>query len=118
MSANPDERIGLMDGAAALPRKNGELVFEAPWEGRAFGMAVALSDQRLYEWDDFRQRLVAEIATADAASSSSTYYERWLAAFESLLTTRGLLSPAELDARAAEYLSGARDDFHDHDHHH
>jgi hypothetical protein len=80
-----DGRIGLMDGAAALPRKNGELVFEAPWEGRAFGMAVALSEGRLYGWDEFRARLV---------------------------------TTAELDARAAEYAAGQRDDHdHDHDHH-
>jgi nitrile hydratase accessory protein len=113
-----DGRIGLMDGAAALPRKNGELVFEAPWEGRAFGMAVALSEGRLYGWDEFRARLVDQIAAADAAGSGSTYYERWLAALESLLTARGLVTTAELDARAAEYAAGQRDDHdHDHDHH-
>jgi nitrile hydratase accessory protein len=111
------ETIGLIDGPGALPRKNGELVFEAPWEGRAFGMAVALSDGHVYDWEDFRQRLIAEIATADASGSESTYYERWTAALESLLTARGLISSAELDARAAEYLSGERDDF-DHDHEH
>ncbi|HEY3108990.1 MAG TPA: nitrile hydratase accessory protein [Chloroflexota bacterium] len=105
-----DERVGLMDGPSALPRKNGELVFEAPWEGRAFGMAVALSDQRLYGWDEFRARLVDEIAAADAGGAGSTYYERWLAALESLLTARGLVTTAELDARAAEYLSGEREE--------
>jgi nitrile hydratase accessory protein len=105
-----DERVGLMEGPSALPRKNGELVFEAPWEGRAFGMAVALSDQRLYSWDEFRDRLIDEIATADAADVGSTYYERWLAALETLLTARGVITPAELDVRAAEYLSGKRED--------
>ena len=37
-----DPRIANLDRSAALPRKNGELVFQAPWEGRAFGMAVVL----------------------------------------------------------------------------
>jgi len=110
MSARADERVGLMDGPAALPRKNGELVFEAPWEGRVFGMAVALSDQRLYAWDEFRAGLVDEIAAADAGGACSTYYERWLAAFETLLTSRGLISPAEIETRAAEYASGERED--------
>ena len=105
-----DERVGLMDGASALPRKNGELVFEAPWEGRAFGMAVALSDERLYQWDEFRARLIDEITQADATNASTTYYERWLAALESLLTARGVITPAELDNRAAEYLSRERED--------
>ena len=108
-----DERVGQMDGTAALPRKNGELVFEAPWESRAFGLAVAMSDQDQYAWEDFRQRLIAEIATADASAAGSSYYERWLAAFESLLVERGFVSREELDRRIAEYASGARDDDHD-----
>jgi nitrile hydratase accessory protein len=108
--SDTDERVGLMDGPSALPRKNGELVFEAPWEGRAFGMAVALSDQRLYGWDEFRARLIDEIATAAAADTYSTYYERWLAALETVLTARGLITRTELDVRAAEYLSGERED--------
>ena len=116
-----DDRVGQMDGSAALPRRNGELVFEAPWESRAFGLAVAMSDQGQYAWEEFRQRLIAQIGTADASGSSSTYYERWLAAFESLLVERGLLSHHELDERTREYASGARDDDDDHDdpnHHH
>ena len=108
-----DERVGQMDGAAALPRKNGELVFEAPWESRAFGLAVAMSDQEQYAWEEFRQRLIAEIGAADASGSAASYYERWLAAFESLLVERGFVSREELERRTAEYASGAR---HDDDH--
>jgi nitrile hydratase accessory protein len=112
-----DERIGDMDGPAALPRSNGELVFEAPWEGRIFGLAVALNDRRMYQWDDFRGRLIDEIAAADASGAESSYYERWLAAFEKLLLARGLVTQTELEERTAEYASGERDDEdHDHDH--
>jgi nitrile hydratase accessory protein len=110
-----DAKVGQMDGEAALPRKNGELVFEAPWESRAFGLAVAMSDRDQYAWEEFRQRLIARIGAADASGDPSTYYERWLAAFESLLVERGFVNPDELDRRTAEYASGARDD-DDHDH--
>jgi nitrile hydratase accessory protein len=114
-----DTRIGDMDGPEALPRSNGELVFEAPWEGRIFGVAVALNDRRAYHWDDFRSRLIDEIATAEACGAESTYYERWLTAFEKLLVERGLVSPAELEARTAEYARGERtDEDHDHDEDH
>lgn len=102
MSAGPDRQIALMEGEAALPRKNGELVFQAPWEGRAFGLAVALNDARAYAWDEFRDRLIAQIARAEAAGEGSTYYERWLAALESLLLDRRLLNRAEIDARSIE----------------
>jgi nitrile hydratase accessory protein len=107
-----------MDGPTALPRNNGELVFEAPWEGRAFGLAVALSDRRVYDWEEFRSRLVDEIAAAEARDADSTYYELWLSAFEKLLVARGLVGLSELDARTSEYASGERDDDHDHDDHH
>ncbi|HEU5422863.1 MAG TPA: nitrile hydratase accessory protein [Nitrolancea sp.] len=114
----PDERIGLMEGPEALPRKNGELVFQAPWEGRAFGMAVALSDCHHYAWDDFRSRLIGQIAAAERAGVESSYYERWLAAFEELLIGRGILDREELDARTAEYASGMHDDHHGDSHQH
>jgi nitrile hydratase accessory protein len=118
MTTSPDQRIGIMDGAAALPRKNGELVFAAPWEGRVFGMAVALHDRDLYAWDDFRDQLIAEITAAEARGEAAGYYERWLASFETLLVGRGVITRAELDARTAEYASGERDDDHHHHHHH
>ena len=54
MTSTADRWIADMEGQAAMPRKNGEFVFEAPWEGRAFGMAVALKDQGHCEWGDFR----------------------------------------------------------------
>ena len=103
------------EGPASAPRQNGELVFEAPWEGRAFGMAVALSDQQVYEWDEFRTLLIDEIAEADARGAESTYYQRWLAALERTLLARGVLTTPELEKRTAEYAAGERDD-DDHDH--
>lgn len=118
MTAELDRRVADMDGPSALPRKNGELVFGAAWEGRVFGLATAMHGARLFEWDEFRDRLIAEIAEADRAGGESAedlhapshYYERWLDAFERLLVERGLLSREELTARLAEFESGQRDD--------
>jgi nitrile hydratase accessory protein len=101
-----------LTGPAALPRQNGELVFAAPWEGRAFGMAVALHDEAAYPWNAFRDRLIAEIARAEAAGNASAYYERWLAAFERLLVERGLVAAAEVDARTAELAARPPDADH------
>ena len=58
-----DSTLGL-EGAAAIPRSNGEPLFSAPWQSRAFGMAMTLSEQGAFEWEDFRARLIAEIADA------------------------------------------------------
>src|SRR5918999_965592 len=108
-----DRRIEDLGDSLAVPRKNGELVFEAPWEGRVFGMAVAMSDDQLYAWDDFRDHLVAEIAAAEEHGDVSGYYERWLASFERLLLDSGVVTTKELDARTAEYAAGVYDE-HEH----
>jgi len=99
-----DKRIAYLDGEAALPRKNGELVFAAPWEGRAFGLAVLLSEKGAYEWDDFRTGLVDEISRGDEA-----YYESWLDALESLLLAREIVTREEVTKRAEEYVALERD---------
>src|SRR5258707_9083271 len=110
METTTDERIALMGGAAALPRKNGELLFHAPWESRAFGMAVVMNDLCHYDWEEFRQRLIGEIAKGDSTATPANYYEQWLASFESVLLVKGLVAPDELEHRTHEYQSGERDD--------
>ncbi|ALE72835.1 hypothetical protein AD006_14070 [Pseudonocardia sp. EC080610-09] len=97
-------------GPAAPPRANGELVFAEPWEGRAFGMAVALAESGRITWDAFRDRLVARIAADPAAP----YYVCWLDACEDLLVGAGRIGGGEVRGRA-ERLAG-RPAGHDHDH--
>ena len=105
-----DKLVANMDGPAAVPRKNGELVFEEPWEGRVFGMAVALHDHRLYGWEEFQRQLIAQIAQAEARGEGSRYYERWLASFERLLADKGLITPEELEDRTEAFEFGERDE--------
>jgi nitrile hydratase accessory protein len=93
-------------GLQGLPRKNGELVFEQPWQSRAFGMAVALSEQGAYGWDDFRRRLVEEIAE----DPDRQYYASWLEAFERVLLDTRALEAEELERRTQEYLDQERDE--------
>src|SRR5438445_9140120 len=97
LSAQAERLIAHMGGTAALPRQNGELVFNSPWESRAFGMAVALCEQGRYQrWDEFRDRLIAEIAAWERRHREReepwNYYERWLAALERLQIEKGMLS--------------------------
>ncbi len=120
--AEPDRVIADMQGAEAAPRRNGELVFEAPWEGRAFGMAIALNEGQLYDWDEFREQLIASIARAEATEArngagtvvttdaQSGYYERWLGSLERVLVAKGLVTTEELDERTYQFEFGERDD--------
>jgi len=121
MAGRVDQHITDMDERIALPRKNGELVFEAPWEALAFGLAVALSEGGLYSWRDFSQGLATEIATAEQEGITSSYYERWLASLEKLIIAKGLITGEELDTwTAKQALDDEHDDHHHHhdDHHH
>jgi nitrile hydratase accessory protein len=80
----------------SLPRDNGELVFEAPWQARALALAVALVESLDLPWDTFRRRLMAEIAE----DPQRPYYESWGRALESTVVALELATPAALDAAA------------------
>ena len=106
MSRLTDSPISSMTGSEALPRRNGELVFEEPWEGRAFGLAVAMTEGGIYVWAEFRDRLVDETKADEDGEEPAAYYRRWVSALESLVVDRGLVTSAELEARAAAYATG------------
>ena len=99
INPSPDPAVSAMTGAAALPRRNGELVFAEPWEGRAFGLAVALNESGAYDWSDFSERLIEETAADERQGIHVNYYQRWLRALERLALDHSLLTPAELEAR-------------------
>jgi nitrile hydratase accessory protein len=102
-------------GSAAPPRDNGELVFAAPWESRAFGVALALHDAGCIDWEDFRQALIGEIGEWEAGHPSGqgwSYYERWLRSLERLVSGTGLVTADDLRARLDQLA--ARPAGHDH----
>jgi nitrile hydratase accessory protein len=88
--------VQRMAGAAALPRDNGELVFEAPWQGRVLAMALAVVEERGLEWGDFRRRLIAAIE----ADPGRPYYESWTVALTDLVVDLGIVTGDEVAARA------------------
>jgi nitrile hydratase accessory protein len=83
---------------------SGDVTFAEPWEARAFGLAVTLASSGRFAWEEFRQRLIAEIAAADAAAGAgqrpATYYECWLVALEKTVSAKGMAGTAEIDSRA------------------
>jgi nitrile hydratase accessory protein len=106
-------------GPAAPPRDNGELVFAAPWESRAFGVALALSGAGRIEWEQFRRALIREIAQWEAEHPSGegwSYYECWLRSLERFASESGFVSASDLSERVAALA--ARPAGHDHGHEH
>ena len=111
-----DPEVATPDAPAAPPRANGELVFSEPWESRSFGVAVALHDAGIVDFEAFRARLIAEIASweeSQAPGEAYRYYERWLTALERTLIAEGIVDPAAL--AAARAAIGAEWE-HDHAH--
>lgn len=105
-----------ISGPAAIPRRNGEPVFNEPWESRVFGAAVALCERGIFEWDEFRERLIAEIASSDVDSADparppATYYEHFLSALERVLIDKGICDQAEI----SQQLNSESSEQHDHD---
>lgn len=105
-----DREIADARGPAAPPRKNGELVFNAPWEGRAFGMALAVRAHHTFKWSGLQSLLEKRIAEAGSSDDGSRYYVHWMASLEELLVQRGLVTRDDLERRAREYLDGERDE--------
>ncbi|MEX2327017.1 MAG: nitrile hydratase accessory protein [Pseudomonadales bacterium] len=104
-----------LDGVIAPPMENGELLFDAPWQGRVFGIARALCDAGLFEWDEFRAHLIEEVGVWDATHSPADqydYYNLFLAALTRLLVKKGLCLEEDLLQRTGDLA--ARPHGHDH----
>ena len=111
--ATPRRRATLdQSGPTAPPRRNGELAFAEVWESRVFGLTMALHEAGAFEWEEFRQRLISEIAAWERREEEWSYYGCWLRAFEDLLAHKRLCLTAAVDARA--HALGARPKGHDH----
>ena len=108
-----------LDGPAAPPRSNGELVFAEPWESRTFGMVMALTDTATLDWHDFREALIARIKQWESDPPEGecwSYYRCWQLALEDSLIARGVITGTGVSDRGAELA--ARPAGHDHDHDH
>ena len=113
-----------IEGPAAPPRSNGELVFAEPWESRAFGMTVSLYEAGAFTWPRFQAALVARIAAWEAGAAPGepyNYYRLWLAALEDVLVGLSAVSTDEVTTRAR--VLAQRPQGHDHrdhpgEHHH
>ncbi len=76
-----------------LPRRNGELAFDEPWQPRVFGLAAAVVTERCGgQWEPFREQLKAAVAQ----DPDRPYWESWTVALEALLVDRGLVTAADL----------------------
>jgi nitrile hydratase accessory protein len=80
-----------LDRLIEAARLDPDHVFSAPWEARAFALALKLSESGHFTWDEFRERLMAEVGASDkirardGTSDQGEYYEHFLRALERIV---------------------------------
>jgi len=117
--AGHDELEQVLTGALQPPMSNGEVVFDAPWQSRVFGMAVALHEAETFRWEEFQQCLIEAISVWQTHATDSDvypYYELFQVALQQLLADKGLLAEHTLASRTMSLAQ--RPAGHDHAHHH
>lgn len=92
----------------------GDQAFDQPWELRAFAMAVAAYHGGHYEWSEFQLSLTDAIRRweNDEGGEPWSYYDHWLTALETVLSSKGVLSEAALDEETKTVLSMPRNANH------
>ena len=86
--------VGGLQCFGPVPRSSdGDEVFHDEWEGRVFGLSLALPAQGVYNLNEFR-RAREHLPAGDLLSGP--YYGRWLGAIELLLEEKGVLSREEI----------------------
>jgi nitrile hydratase subunit beta len=95
--------MGGMDGFGPVVREVDEPVFHAGWERRVYGIAAGLLGAAGVNIDEYRHA-IERIPPARYLASS--YYERWLAALETLLVEHGVATREELLAAFAKSGAG------------
>jgi nitrile hydratase accessory protein len=105
-------------GPAAPPRTNGELVFDAPWQSRLFGVTAALADAGRLDWADFQTALITRVGQADTTDEDTGtpdgYWRCWLDALGAVTAAAGQVDGSLWHQRARDFA--ARAPGHDHDH--
>ncbi len=100
-----------LDRLGPLPLdQDGTPVFAEPWQASAFALTLRLHDHGAFTWAEWADSLGAELSSQRVdcgPNDGSVYYERWLAALQTLLARKGIVATDELlqmrDAWAEAY---------------
>ena len=100
MTASPETVRAAASSLAGVmpPSSAGEPVFAAPWEGRAFGLALDTVERLGLPWEVFRDQLIEAIAE----EPERAYYESWVVALERLVFEHDLVTDTELTQERSE----------------
>ena len=89
-----------------IPRDDEGPVFNEPWEASAFALAVRLSEEGRFTWQEWATALSVEITRAQKGGDpdlGNTYYEHWVAALERLCAEKALVEQSDMDQRKEDW---------------
>ena len=98
-----------------LPRDEGGPVFAEPWQANAFALAVKLSEQGHFTWNEWASALADTLRAAaerGEPDDGSQYYQYWLVTLERLVIAKGLANQETLRARKAAWIDAYRNTPH------
>lgn len=100
----------LTGSSLSPPKSNGRLDFDSDWTQTAFAIAIELSKQGYFEWEDFRQGMIEAIREWEQSHNlndrSWSYYKCWTDVLERLILANGLLSQSELHSQYLLHKNG------------
>jgi nitrile hydratase accessory protein len=107
-----------LPNAGAIPRDEGELSFNEPWEVRTLGIVVALHEAGHFAWPEFQAKLIEVIGEWEVLPPDErpawSYYACWQQAAERLIDEKAFVAAPDFDVRAEEFISGKRTPPHTH----
>ena len=96
----------LIQGLGKIPHDEDGPVFNAPWEAAAFALAVRLSEEGRFTWEEWTQALSRGIKEAQERGDpdlANTYYHHWVNALERLCAEKDLVAHEHIDRRKEEW---------------
>ncbi len=85
--------VGGMEGFGPVAVTGQDPAFKADWEARVYALNTALLRAGVYALDEFRDA-VERMPPVDYLEAS--YYQRWLAAIQTLLVEKGVVAADDL----------------------
>ena len=96
----------LIQDLGQIPRDQDGAVFSEPWEATAFALAVRLSEEGHFTWQEWAETLSQEITAAQRRGDpdlGNTYYRHWVNALERLCADKGLVAHDAVRQRKEEW---------------
>jgi nitrile hydratase subunit beta len=86
--------VGGVEGFGPIDTTENTEPFHADWEARVYALTFSLLARGLYNLDEFRDAIER---LPPARYLHASYYEKWLAAVETLRVERGVLATEALE---------------------